>query len=173
MTQLINNRDLEILADVYMKEGQEALVNHKNDEAISKMQKALKLLKKAKSTEQYVRNLNIMGVVYTSVGDEQKAFECYLEALANAEVIRCSYLKALCYINVGSCYQKLERHKEAIKYFKDAEKELANPDVKKQEKYQMWTMVNYLNLRDAYGELGRVEEYKPFSMDNSKTLIFV
>ena len=123
--------------------------------------------KKAKSTEQYVRNLNVMGVVYTSIGDEQKAFECYLEALANAEVIRCSYLKALCYINVGSCYQKLERHQEAIKYFKDAEKELSNPDVKKKEKYQMWTMVNYLNLRDAYGE------NVPYTMDNSNTVVFV
>ena len=78
MTQLINHRDLEILADIYMKEGQEDLVNHKNELAIMKMQKALRLLKKAKSTEQYVRNLNVMGVVYTSIGDEQKAFECYL-----------------------------------------------------------------------------------------------
>ena len=167
MTQLINHRDLEILADIYMKEGQEDLVNHKNELAIMKMQKALRLLKKAESTEQYVRNLNVMGVVYTSIGDEQKAFECYLEALANAEVIRCSYLKALCYINVGSCYQKLERHQEAIKYFKDAEKELSNPDVKKKEKYQMWTMVNYLNLRDAYGE------NVPYTMDNSNTVVFV
>lgn len=174
MTQLINHKDLEILADVYMKEGQEDLVNHRNKIAIKKMQKALKLLKKAKSTERYVRNLNVMGVVYTSLGDEQKAFECYLEALANAEVIKCSYLKALCYINVGSCYQKLERHHEAIKYFKDAEIELSNPDVKKQEKYQMWTMVNYLNLRDAYGEIkGTEEELKPYSIDDAKTLIFV
>ena len=68
---------------------------------------------------------------------------------------------------MGSCYQKLERHQEAIKYFKDAEKELSNPDVKKQEKYQMWTMVNYLNLRDAYGE------NVPYTMDNSNTVVLV
>ena len=173
MTQLINYRDFEILAEYYMKEGQEDLVNHKNELAIAKMQKALKLLKKAKSTERYVRALNVMGVVYSTVGDEQKAFECYLEALANAEVIKCSYLKALCYINVGSCYQKLERHKEAIKYFKDAEKELSNTDVKKQEKYQMWTMVNYLNLRDAYGEIGEDNKYDECTFGDNKKLIFV
>ena len=54
-----------------------------------------------------------------------------------------------------------------IPFDKDAEKELSNPDVKKKEKYQMWTMVNYLNLRDAYGE------NVPYTMDNSNTVVFV
>lgn len=173
MAQLIEKKDLEILADYYMKEGQNELVNQNNAVAIEKMQKALKLLKKAKSTELYVRDLNTMGIVFSNLQDEQKAFECYLEALANAEVIKSSTLKALCYINVGSCYQKLERHAEAIKYFEEAEKELLKPDVKSQDKYQVWTMVNYLNLRDAYGELGKTIDYRPEFLENCGNLVYI
>lgn len=171
MTQLINKRDYEILAEVYMREGQEALVLHDDKTAIQRMEKALRLLKKAKSHEEYVRSLNIMGVVYAQLENEDKAFECYLEALANAELLKCSYLKALCYINVGSCYQKMERHQEAIKYFRDAERMLSNSDVKKHEKYQMWTMVNYLNLRDAYGRIGE-DGISPHAFEDS-SLVFV
>ena len=171
MTQLINKRDYEILADVYMREGQEAMIHHDKDTAIDCMDKALRLLKKGKSHEKYVKNLNTMGVVYAQLENEDKAFECYLEALANAEVLKSSYLKALCYINVGSCYQKMDRHIEAIKYFMDAEKLLSNPDVKKQEKYQMWTTVNYLNLRDAYGKIG--DETDPPFFFESDSLVFV
>lgn len=173
MAQLIDNRDLEILADVYMKEGQSELVNHNNALAIEKMQKALRLLKKAKSTELYVKNLNTLGVVFSSLQDEQKAFECYLEALANAEVIKSSTLKALCYINVGCCYHKLERHSEAIKYYKEAETELSKADADSQEKYQIWSMINYLNLKEAYGMLGEETDFPADMAINCKNMVYV
>ena len=35
-----------------------------------------------------VKYLNILGLVYELENDESKAFECYLESLATAEIIR-------------------------------------------------------------------------------------
>ena len=81
MTQLINKRDYEILADVYMREGKEAMIHHDKETAIDCMDKALRLLKKGKSHEKYVKNLNIMGIVYAQLENEDKAFECYLQPL--------------------------------------------------------------------------------------------
>ena len=38
---------------------------------------------------------------------------------------------------------------EAMKYYEDAKKELAAPTVKEQESYEIWNMLNLINIKGA------------------------
>lgn len=63
----------------------------------------------------------------------QKAFECYLESLATAEIIRSRDLKAMVYSNIGSSYSKMGRDKEAQRYFNDARDEYDSSSEKSED----------------------------------------
>ena len=62
-------------------------------------------------------------------------------------------LKALSYSNIASCYQKMGKHNEAMKYFRDARKEYRNPSQRKEGNYEMWNSISYLNRIGAEKEL--------------------
>lgn len=157
MIKRINRIEAERISEKYISDSEKALHNNDYMKSIELMNDALKVLKEAKCMEKYVLNLNILGIIYSNAGEDEKAFECYLEGLAMTRVMKnCAYLKALCYINVGSCYQKLERHDRAIQYFIDAQRELADPSFEKEKRFQMWNMVNYINLKDSYGMIGGI-----------------
>lgn len=137
--------NLKLLADKEMQEGEIAIVEHDFSNAAKHIKESLKLLKEAECIEKYVENLNILGLVYAMEKDESAAFDCYLESLATAEVLRSKDLKALSYSNIGSCYQKMGKHEQAMKYFRDARNEYRGTLGKCSENYEMWNTLNYLN----------------------------
>lgn len=146
-------------AENLMRVGQLELNKGNFKTAVNNITMALQCLREVQSTEKYVVYLNTLGVIYAESDMPEEAFECYLEGIAMTRVMKnCSYLRALCDINVGSCYQKMGHHEKAIEYFQHAQHELKKPSVKSIERFQMWSMVNYINLKESYGEIGMKEE---------------
>ena len=95
MSSEINRDKLEEIADIEMKAGQDALIEHDVSGAIKHIRESLKILKQAENLEKYVTNLNILGMAYAMESNETKAFDCYLESLATAEVMNVETRNAL------------------------------------------------------------------------------
>ena len=102
--------------------------------------------------EKYAEYLNILGLVYELENDESKAFECYLESLATAEIIHSRDLKAMVYSNIGSSYSKMGRDKEAQRYSTMPETNMTVPPENSEECHKSWVMFDYINhaINDRY-----------------------
>lgn len=99
------------IADNEMIIAVDDVVKKDYDSAVVRIKKALARLKSTGHVEKYAEYLNILGLVYELENDESKAFECYLESLATAEIIRSRDLKAMVYSNISSSYSKMGRDK--------------------------------------------------------------
>lgn len=152
MGETVDKFSIENRADEEIKSAVDNVVHHDYNKAIRHIQKSLRLLKSIGNIEKYVEYLNILGLVYELKDDESAAFDCYLESLATAEVIRSKDLKAMVYSNIGSSYSKMGRSKEASRYFDDARAEYGSSSEKSEECHKMWMMFDYVNsaINDKY-----------------------
>ena len=132
------------IADNEMIIAVDDVVKKDYDSAVVRIKKALARLKSTGHVEKYAEYLNILGL--------SKAFECYLESLATAEIIRSRDLKAMVYSNIGSSYSKMGRDKEAQRYFNDARDEYDSSSEKSEECHKSWVMFDYINhaINDRY-----------------------
>ncbi len=133
------------IADNEMIIAVDDVVKKDYDSAVVRIKKALARLKSTGHVEKYAEYLNILGLVYELENDESKAFECYLESLATAEIIRSRDLKAMVYSNISSSYSKMGRDKEAQRYFNDARDEYDSSSEKSEECHKSWVMFDYIN----------------------------
>lgn len=145
MSDITDRLKIERLADAKMKTAVERVQSHDCDMAIADIRKALKLLKSINSIEKYVEYLNILGMVYAIAGDEQTAFDCYLESLATAEIMRSRDLKAMVYSNIGMSYRRMGRTEDASRYFNDAETEYLNATAHSEEMAKLWDEYKYVS----------------------------
>ncbi len=140
----------EQLAREYLKEGKETFFENRLEEAALLVQNALHLFQKIPDYEQYVRALNLMGVIYAATGNETMAVDCYLEGLECAQEHRFEHLLPLFYNNIGARYQELGEHEKAIAYFDLAAGELDGPAACREESHDVWYLVTYMNLATSY-----------------------
>lgn len=96
------------IADNEMIIAVDDVVKKDYDSAVVRIKKALARLKSTGHVEKYAEYLNILGLVYELENDESKAFECYLESLATAEIIRSRDLKAMVYSNIVQAIARWE-----------------------------------------------------------------
>ena len=152
MKDAVDKFSIENRADDEIKRAVDCVIAHDYKKAVNHIQKSLKLLKSIGCTEKYVEYLSILGLIYEYGDDETAAFDCYLESLATAEVIRSKDLKAMVYSNIGSSYSKMGKNTEASRYFEDAQYEYGSSTEKSEECHKMWTMFNYVNtaINDNY-----------------------
>lgn len=132
--------------------GEDALVEHDFDEAIRHIKRALRLWKRVENTQEYVKDLNILGMVHSMVSDESAALDCYLESLATAAVMKSNEMKALSYSGIGSCFQRMGHHKEALVYFRNARREHQHCEVSEEEDRAVWRIFNYLYIEGFSGD---------------------
>lgn len=144
---------LEELAYEYAKEGKQAFYDRKLNKAALSTQAAINLFKEVGNVTEYVRALNLIGVIYAAIGNETMAVDFYLEGLACSIQNRLYNMTLLFYNNIGTRYMELNEHDKAISYFKRAEVELERPEVKQEERYNSWYMVTCLNLMSSYTSL--------------------
>ena len=148
---------LEELAYEYAKEGKQALHDRKLNKAALSIQAAINLFKEIGNISEYIRSLNLIGVIYAAIGNETMAVDFYLEGLDLAIQNELYAMTLPFYNNIGSRYMELNEHDKAITYFKRAEKELERPEVKVEERYSTWHMVTCLNLMSSYTSIGEYE----------------
>ena len=151
---------LEKLALEYVKEGKQAFFDRKLNEAALSMQAAINIFKETGNMKEYVRSLNLIGVIYAALGNETMAIDFYLEGL---ECVKQNNLRGMAlpfYNNIGSRYMELNEYDRAISYFKQAENELERSEVQSEERYQAWLVVTCLNLMSSYTYLEDYEKAK-------------
>ena len=71
----------EELAFEYANEGLEALYDRKLNKAALSLQAALNLFKEIGNVEEYAKNLNRIGVVYATIGNEAMAMDFFWKDL--------------------------------------------------------------------------------------------
>ena len=165
---------LNIWIDIYLDNAQKFVSNNQYDEAIENMKKALDAFKELEDIHGYITNLNLLGIIYSKAKDDKKSFECYLEAMALAEIHKDDQLKALCCTNVGGCYLKMGKHKIAFEYFREAQKVLEDPRIRAE--YPVLSLINYVNLIDSYeydAENKKLFDIGNINIYNDKALVFV
>lgn len=152
MMNVVDKYSTDNIADNEMIIAVDDVVKKDYDSAVVRIKKALARLKSTGHVEKYAEYLNILGLVYELENDESKAFECYLESLATAEIIRSRDLKAMVYSNIGSSYSKMGRDKEAQRFFNDARDEYDSSSEKSEECHKSWVMFDYINhaINDRY-----------------------
>lgn len=152
MMNTVDKYSTDNIADNEMITAVDDVIKKDYDRAVERIKKALVRLKSTGHVEKYAEYLNILGLVYELKNDEANAFECYLESLATAELIRSKDLKAMIYSNIGSSYSKMGRDKEAQRYFNDAKDEYDSSSEKSEECHKSWVMFDYINhaINDRY-----------------------
>lgn len=144
------------LADEYIREGIQAFYDKKFEESSILLQNAMNLYKKNKNIEEYIKAINILGVICAAMGNESIALDYHLKGLEYASKYQLKHLLVLFYNNIGSRYQDLGEHKIAIDYFLKAVDSLE--DVAHPQNNDDWKLVVYLNLMVSYMELAEYDK---------------
>ena len=152
----------EELAFEYANEGLEALYDRKLNKAALSLQAALNLFKEIGNVEEYAKNLNRIGVVYATIGNEAMAMDFFLEGLECAIANELHHISVLFYNNIGSRYMELNEYEKAIAYFDKAEKELAYEDMETRERYASWFLITKLNLMVSYKYLKQYDKAESY-----------
>lgn len=158
----------EELARSYASEGLDAFYDRKMNKAALSIQAALNLFKETGNGEEYVKNLNLLGVIYAAMGNEAMAVDFYLEGLEYALTHKLHHMALLFYNNIGSSYITLNEHEKAITYFKKSEVELEYEDVKKYERYECWYLITKLNLMLSYSALEQFEKAEAYLKETER-----
>lgn len=145
-------------ANEYINKGLDAFSKNQLSEAASIISKALQLLKKTNELNLYAKTLNMLGVIYATIGNETMAIDCYLDGLDIAEEHSAYDLLFFFYNNIGSRYQELGEHQKAIYYFQKSRNQLKMPEVKSDVRYNHWCMISALNLAESYCVLMEYQE---------------
>lgn len=145
------------LADEYYAEGMQALAENRLEEAALLVENAKHLYKKLGNLEQYVKTLNLTGVIYAISGNESMAVDCYLDGLDCAIDNGLDHLLVFFYNNLGEKYQEYHKQEKALDYYLKTVEVLKNPICRREERYGIWCFVAYLNIVEAYCELGLYE----------------
>lgn len=149
-------------AQAYLDQGIQAYEKEQLETASEYIQEALQLLKKCGEDYAYVRNMNLLGVIYAILGNDGMAVDCYLEGLEYAQQNNVNMLFHLFYNNIGSRYQDLGQPHQAIGYFEMALSELEKPECMAEKSHTIWYIITLINLTDVYlqmGDLCKAEKY--------------
>ena len=174
------NFNHEELAFEYAKEGLEAFYERKYNKAALSIQEALNHFKEAGNIEEYAKNLNLLGVIYGTIGNETMAIDFFLEGLEYAQEKELHYLSLLFYNNIGSRYMLLHDYEKALVYFLKSEQQMSYDNVRNKERFTGWFLITKLNLMLSYKELGQYEmaekyliEIEPYSkLEENKEFYF-
>ncbi|MGN1406214.1 MAG: GGDEF domain-containing protein, partial [Erysipelotrichaceae bacterium] len=146
------------LGKEYLEEGRNALYDNKLDEAALLVQSAIDLFKEAEDIRNHANSLNLMGVIYASLGNESMAIDYYLEGLSLIGEGDYDDIRILFYNNIGSRYHDLKDYHKGLNYFLMSEELLDSETVKNNPRYPIWCMVSYLNVFSSYLALGQYDK---------------
>lgn len=149
---------LDILALEYEEKGRKAFEENRMEEAVYLVQNAAHLYKKIPDYARYTASMNLIGVIYDSMGNETMAVDYYLDALETAFKHKYSHAKVSIYNNIGSRYQKLKEYRRAVSCFERAIEVLKEPECSQEEHYDTWCTIVHLNLASSFAGLEQYEQ---------------
>ena len=126
--------------------------------AEKKAQETAGLYKSCGAYEQMAKTVNLMGVIYASIGDVSMSIDCYLEAMDVAVEQGSTEIIMLVNNNIGSLYMELGLYEKAIRYFNEA-LELCKPPLHgERDNYYQELLMLHLNLCISYTGINEFEK---------------
>lgn len=126
--------------------------------AEKKAQETAGLYKSCGAYEQMAKTVNLMGVIYASIGDVSMSIDCYLEAMDVAVEQGSTEIIMLVNNNIGSLYMELGLYEKAIRYFNEA-LELCKPPLHgERDSYYQELLMLHLNLCISYTGINEFEK---------------
>ncbi|MDO4501274.1 MAG: GGDEF domain-containing protein [Erysipelotrichaceae bacterium] len=146
------------LAREYMHEARMSFYDGNLEVAAKLAQNAIDILNDSDDYYNTTIALNLLGVMYQTLGDDSKGMDYYLKGLQIAEEHNLSSTKTLFYNNIGTSYFTFKDYQKTYEYCLLAEEAINTEEAQKDERYQVWAMVTYLNLFNACLKLERYDE---------------
>lgn len=150
-------RESSVLAHEYIHEGMKAFGENRYSDAILLYGNALELYQQLEDWENCIRCHNMLGVIYSLVGDESMSVDHFLVGLECAHTQGIEHMLALIYNNIGYRYRVLEKYDKALDFYRKAEAELSKTRILSETRYPVWCVVTYLNMMSCF--LG-MEDYE-------------
>ena len=146
------------LAKELVLEARKCYQNKNAQDGLILLEKAKDIFIGARDYEHYIEAENLMGVVYSAMGNESMAIDIYLDCLELARKKRLHQYMAISFNNIGSRYQALGQHEKAIEYFFKAQAEMYTDRILGREHPSSWQLTLYLNIQESYGRLGEYDK---------------
>ena len=144
------------------EESRKLLEKGEYENALNLAKRALEQPGNVTDMELYCNIVNVMGIIYSAMGNEMMAIEHYLMGLSISVKNDFSAVSGKFYNNIGSEYQNLGDHEHAIKYFELSLAELNKDSNIGQENYEYRVFITNMNLCTEYYELGEFEKAEIF-----------
>ena len=118
--------------------------------------------KQLKDYNMQARSYNLMGVISAASGNTSTEMDWYLSALECARQHNVPYVELLCLNNLGSHYQTLGRHEQALTFFERCRIGFADPEVRSNPGFDMFRLVVLENIMISTIKLGRLDSAERF-----------
>ena len=146
------------LAKELVLEARKCYQNKNAQDGLILLEKAKDIFIGARDYEHYIEAENLMGVIYSTVGNDSMAIDIYLDCLELARKKRLHQYMAISFNNIGSRYQALGQHDKAIEYFLKAQAEMYKDRIPGREQPGSLQLTLYLNIQESYGRLGEYDK---------------
>ena len=146
------------LAKELVLEARKCYQNKNAQDGLILLEKAKDIFIGARDYEHYIEAKNLMGVIYSAIGNDSMAIDIYLDCLELARKKRLHQYMAISFNNIGSRYQALGQHDKAIEYFLKAQAEMYTYRIPGRELPGSWLLTLYLNIQESYGRLGEYDK---------------
>ncbi|MEG2092773.1 MAG: diguanylate cyclase [Lachnospiraceae bacterium] len=119
----------------------------KNDyiSALDIFKSVLPMLERTRDFRRYATALNLMGQIYSAIGDDNRFMDCYVEGIAYAQEHNLLDVESEFFNSIGSRYQVMGAHEIAITYFQKALEilELSQENEEEKNREKILVLLNY------------------------------
>ncbi len=157
---MTNEHDsLQKLACEYIAEAKEIYYENEYKEALSLVENAVRIFENISDYSGFCESCNIAGVIYSSMGNETLAVDYYLRGIREALDHNVITVLAILYNNLGSVFQEMGQHEEALEYFELALETMSkfSEEEKQMERYPLYCLIRYINIAYSSKMLGDIE----------------
>lgn len=158
------------LANSYLQEGKELLIENRIRDAETVTLRAKEILIEENNLVMLASALNLQGVIYSAMDDDAACVSCFMEGLTVAkraaelnqpvpeEYERLNSLMSALYNNIGSRYQSNNNYEKALEYFRLAEECLDYNQLEEDIPMRRRGYIIYLNFAECSGQLDKYDE---------------
>ncbi len=142
------------LAQECLEEAKTLFRKNNLKEAATLADRAANLFQTHQEHQKYCESLNVLGIIYNAIGNDNLEIDCFLNGLLIAEKYHfLDEWMGFC-INIGSKYQGMGAKEQALDYFNQAIKLLDTEEGQKVPRKVDMNLILGMNLGELYADLG-------------------